>query len=63
MSLFTFQGNCDFEKGLCTWTNVRGTDQFDWLTGNGGTSSRFTGPSSDHTLGTSAGESFCREKN
>ncbi|XP_033751988.1 MAM and LDL-receptor class A domain-containing protein 1-like [Pecten maximus] len=49
-------GNCDFEKGLCTWTNVHDqTDQFDWLLNRGRTSSSITGPSNDHTTGNSAG--------
>ena len=35
--------------------NVKSNDQFDWLIGTGGTTSRFTGPSVDHTVGTSSG--------
>ncbi|XP_013393211.1 MAM and LDL-receptor class A domain-containing protein 1 [Lingula anatina] len=49
-------GACDFETGLCTWTNVQAGDQFDWTQGNGGTSSSGTGPTIDHTLGTAAGK-------
>ncbi|XP_013397768.1 MAM and LDL-receptor class A domain-containing protein 1-like [Lingula anatina] len=51
----TNPGACDFETGLCTWTNVQAGDQFDWTQGNGGTSSSGTGPTIDHTLGTAAG--------
>ena len=47
-------GACTFEKGRCTWTNAQ-TDDFDWRDGTGSTTSGGTGPSSDHTLGTSAG--------
>ncbi|CAH1786792.1 unnamed protein product, partial [Owenia fusiformis] len=39
-------GNCDFEYGMCTWTN---TNYYQWLRGYGGTKSRFTGPEIDHT--------------
>ena len=48
-------GNCDFETGMCTYMNVKVNDQFDWLIGTGGTTSRFTGPSVDHTVGTDKG--------
>ena len=48
-------GGCDFETGLCTWTNARSGDQFDWLIGHGQTNSQYTGPSYDHTLATQAG--------
>lgn len=55
-------GSCDFElKTLCTWANVAnanrsvGLDDFDWTLGSGDTASYQTGPSVDHTLGTSAG--------
>lgn len=36
------------------WTNLGG-DQMDWVVDSGGTTSRSTGPSTDHTLGTAAG--------
>ena len=48
-------GDCNFETGSCTWVNDFIGDDFDWLRGNGATSSQFTGPSTDHTLGTQAG--------
>ena len=48
-------GNCDFEKGTCSWTNPTGIDDFDWILGRGNTPSTNTGPSSDHTLGNPKG--------
>ena len=48
-------GNCDFEKGLCTWTNPGGVDDFDWVLGRGSTASQLTGPSADHTVGNATG--------
>lgn len=47
---------CDFESGLCAYTNVKGTDQFDWTRGFGSTTSAFTGPSVDHTTNSVQGE-------
>lgn len=53
--IFLISGNCDFDDGtMCTWVNLR-TDDFDWLIGSGGTGTTFTGPSSDHTQGSSSG--------
>lgn len=49
------EGTCDFERDLCSWTQ-RQDDSFDWLRRKGPTPSIGTGPSSDHTLGTSAGQ-------
>lgn len=46
--------NCTFERGFCSWKNLRG-DNFDWTRSRGGTSSWNTGPTTDHTLGTRAG--------
>ncbi|XP_067654505.1 MAM and LDL-receptor class A domain-containing protein 2-like [Haliotis asinina] len=48
--------SCTFEKGYCSWTNLQGQDDFDWTLNSGSTSSLYTGPSSDHTLATSAGK-------
>ena len=48
-------GDCSFEKGRCSWLEVRATDTFDWILGYGSTSSFGTGPPSDHTLGTAQG--------
>ena len=50
---------CDFESGLCSYTNVKGTDQFDWTRGFGSTTSAFTGPSVDHTTNSVQGEFLC----
>lgn len=49
--------SCTFEAGFCNWKNMRNSqlDQFDWTLRNGSTPSRNTGPSNDHTLGTSRG--------
>lgn len=43
-------GDCDFERGLCSWSNTATGDDFDWLQGQGNTNSQFTGPQFDHTL-------------
>ena len=45
--------NCNFETNFCTWKQVRNTDQFDWTRQAGSTASSSTGPSADHTTGTS----------
>ncbi|XP_071503069.1 MAM domain-containing glycosylphosphatidylinositol anchor protein 2-like [Diadema antillarum] len=45
--------NCDFESGLCGWQQAYYGDDFDWTRYSGSTSSYNTGPSVDHTLGTS----------
>ena len=49
-------GNCDFENGLCTWTNELNDEEFDWVQGTGDTPTQNTGPSTDHTTGTGQGE-------
>ena len=50
--------NIDFEHGFGIWTNPHNTgDQFDWIIGSSGTSSQYTGPQTDHTLGNSTGQS------
>ena len=45
---------CDFETDMCLWKNTVG-DNFNWQRDSGGTPSLGTGPSSDHTTGTSNG--------
>lgn len=51
------RGDCNFEKGRCTWLEVRdGSDTFDWQLGSGSTQSFSTGPSNDHTLNNLQGE-------
>ena len=47
-------GPDDFEVGLGNYSNVAG-DNFDWTRDSAGTPSTGTGPSVDHTLGTSLG--------
>ncbi|XP_035699728.1 MAM and LDL-receptor class A domain-containing protein 1-like [Branchiostoma floridae] len=48
--------SCDFETAnLCQYTQDR-TDDFDWTRDSGGTPSGFTGPTGDHTTGTSSGQ-------
>ncbi|XP_033751986.1 MAM and LDL-receptor class A domain-containing protein 1-like [Pecten maximus] len=47
-------GACNFEQGLCGYTNLQG-DQFDWTRGQGNSPSAYTGPSVDHTTGTTNG--------
>ncbi|XP_071104753.1 MAM and LDL-receptor class A domain-containing protein 1-like [Haliotis cracherodii] len=49
-----YPARCDFETSLCSWTQDKG-DNFDWTRSNGQTSSVETGPSRDHTRGTSLG--------
>ena len=55
-------GDCSFEQGTCSWSNVKGAfkantlDNFDWIMGSGSTPSIFTGPSVDHTTGTKSGK-------
>ena len=41
---------CDFESGVCGWTNSD-QDHFDWTLSSGKTPTRYTGPSWDHTYG------------
>lgn len=46
------QYDCNFESGLCMWTQAI-NDQFNWTRAQGPTGSSLTGPTNDHTLGTS----------
>lgn len=52
--------NCDFETpSICGYLQSTG-DVFNWTRATGATGSRGTGPSNDHTYGTSKGQStFC----
>ena len=52
---FLLLGFCDFENDYCTWTQEPTRDVFDWLRSQGSTDSTGTGPSKDHTTGTSLG--------
>ena len=47
-------GSCNFEVGLCGYTNIQG-DQFDWTRAKGGTPSVMTGPTYDHTTNSPQG--------
>ena len=49
----TLKKSCDYENGICGWTQDR-FDQFDWEIHSKETSTRFTGPSNDHTYGNSS---------
>uniref|UniRef100_A0A3B4UGP8 Si:ch211-106h4.4 n=1 Tax=Seriola dumerili TaxID=41447 RepID=A0A3B4UGP8_SERDU len=43
-------GFCDFERNMCSWSNLGGrVDQGDWLRGTGASPNPNTGPSVDHT--------------
>ncbi|KAK1155592.1 apical endosomal glycoprotein [Acipenser oxyrinchus oxyrinchus] len=50
-------GFCDFERGLCSWTNTRSRalDQLDWDWTSAGTTGKYPGPGLDHTLKTRTG--------
>ncbi|XP_077865040.1 MAM and LDL-receptor class A domain-containing protein 2-like [Saccoglossus kowalevskii] len=50
----TTQYDCTFEEDLCTWRQDD-TDDFDWTRHKGSTQTLYTGPTVDHTLGTSEG--------
>ena len=43
--------DCNFESGICKFTQAR-DDNFDWTRTQGPTGSSSTGPTNDHTLGT-----------
>lgn len=51
--LFLFTAvTCNFDGGLCGWTQVRSpTDDFDWTRTKNRTLSMATGPLHDHTSG------------
>lgn len=48
-------GSCTFERNMCTLYNDRTNATMEWLRNNGETSSYYTGPTVDHTLGTNQG--------
>lgn len=45
---------CDFEHGLCSWSNLK-DDDFDFSRAQGRTDSTGTGPKYDHTTLTTSG--------
>lgn len=46
---------CNFERGMCSWSQVYGSDNFNWERRSGTTLTFNTGPSRDHTTGTVTG--------
>ncbi|XP_056375212.1 MAM and LDL-receptor class A domain-containing protein 1 isoform X3 [Hyla sarda] len=50
----TSELQCDFEDGLCNWTQDT-DDDFDWKRHQGQTPTLDTGPMKDHTMGTAKG--------
>ncbi|XP_025085553.1 MAM and LDL-receptor class A domain-containing protein 1-like [Pomacea canaliculata] len=52
----TYPSRTDFEQSLGAWYNDQsGSDNFDWIRMHGSTSTSGTGPSRDHSRGTSSG--------
>ena len=49
-----YDGTCDFENGLCGYSQSV-SDNFDWRVNTGNTTSVRTGPPADHTFGTTLG--------
>ncbi|XP_071508579.1 MAM and LDL-receptor class A domain-containing protein 1-like [Diadema antillarum] len=49
--------SCDFETDYCGYINMKDNDDMDWsrAKGRGSSTSTYTGPGTDHTLGTAAG--------
>lgn len=47
-------GSCNFEQGLCGYSNVQG-DEFDWTRSQGLSPSFYTGPNVDHTTNSGSG--------
>lgn len=44
-------GRCDFEAGLCGYTQDKKSDAADWERRRGATPTSYTGPRGDHTAG------------
>ncbi|KAI9519182.1 hypothetical protein NQZ68_030714 [Dissostichus eleginoides] len=47
----TLPGHCDFEAGLCGYTQDKQSDSGDWEMRRGPTPTSYTGPRADHTTG------------
>ncbi|XP_047229265.1 MAM domain-containing protein 2-like isoform X2 [Girardinichthys multiradiatus] len=47
----SFSGHCDFESGLCGYTQDKRRDSADWQRRRGSTPTSYTGPRGDHTTG------------
>ncbi|CAB1326068.1 unnamed protein product, partial [Coregonus sp. 'balchen'] len=54
--------DCTFEQDLCSFTQLM-TDVFDWTRHSGSTPTAMTGPSADHTQGSSVGHYLYIEAN
>ena len=52
--------DCNFEQGFCQWTQSV-TDNFNWTRVQGPTGSSLTGPTNDHTTGSSKYTDFKME--
>lgn len=55
MSIFPTGGLCDFQVGYCSFKQDS-SDDLDWKRAKGSTPTTGTGPTVDHTLGSSLGE-------
>ncbi|XP_054756547.2 MAM and LDL-receptor class A domain-containing protein 1-like [Lytechinus pictus] len=57
--LYPFVANCDFEDGMCGYTqpneDYENDDEFDWFLNSGPTGTDGSGPNADHTKGTADG--------
>ncbi|XP_077978886.1 MAM and LDL-receptor class A domain-containing protein 1-like [Glandiceps talaboti] len=52
---------CNFEDGMCGWSNTIVGDSLDWVLLKGGTNTGGTGPTADHTTGLPSGTSLYLE--
>ncbi|XP_067114255.1 MAM domain-containing protein 2-like [Osmerus mordax] len=50
-ALLSVPGHCDFEAGVCGYTQDRAGDAGDWVRNRGPTPTSYTGPRGDHTTG------------
>ena len=48
-------GDCDFEHGLCSWSQDTLADDFDWVISSRDTSTMNVGPMVDHTRNSTSG--------
>lgn len=49
-------GQCHFEINMCSWSNLGGVDEEDWLRGRGDSANPNTRPNVDHTTNSSQGK-------
>lgn len=52
---YVANGHCTFENGMCDWMQDT-TDDFNWRSKTGGTTTALTGPKFDHTVGSIKGD-------